>query len=297
MNAVLVYKKTALALSGGPRGSWWRAIPADARRGLLESDAAHREALAATLTALRAEGFRVRSVYRGRLRAPIRAPLVVTVGGDGTLLEAAGWLRGGDDEEARVLAVNSDPRRSLGIFAGADQTNVRERLAAWRAGRLAPVPLPRVRVVVEGRPLRWAVLNDVLLGHQNPAGMTRYRLRVGTRSEEQRSSGLWVATGPGSTGGARSAGGPILPLASRDLSYAVREPFRGLGPAPRLLGGRAAPGAIEILVLARGAALFVDGQHRAIRLEPGARVRFHAGAPPLRILGLDPRRRTLPWRT
>ncbi len=296
MKAVLVYKRTALALSGGPRGAWWRAIPAHARTGLLESDAAHREALAATRAALRAEGFRVRSVYRGRIREPIRAPLVVTVGGDGTLLEAAGWVReGGSGRDTCVLAVNSDPRRSLGSFAGADPATVRERLADWRAGRLAPVALPRVRVVVGGRALRWPVLNDVLLAHQNPAGMARYVLRVGARSEEQRSSGVWVATGPGSTGGARSAGGPILPLDSRDLSYAVREPFRGLGPAPRLLRGRSAPRAIEVHVIAREAALFVDGQHRAIRLPPGARVRFRGDALPLRVLGLDPRRRVLPW--
>ena len=55
-----------------------------------------------------------------------------------------------------------------------------------------------------------------------PAAMTSYTLDIGSVSEPQRSSGLWIATAAGSTAAIRAAGGCILPLRSRKLQYLVR---------------------------------------------------------------------------
>ena len=55
------------------------------------------------------------------------------------------------------------------------------------------------------------VLNDILICHHNPGAMSRYYLTVGRVREEQRSSGVWIATAAGSSGGLHSAGGKVLP--------------------------------------------------------------------------------------
>lgn len=288
--AVVVYKRSALALGGGPRGAGVRALPPTARAALRDSHAAHQAGLREVLAALAEAGIEVTARFRSDVRRRLRGDLVVTVGGDGTLLDAARWVR-----DELVLAVNSAPGYSVGVFTGADARTVAARVRDWRAGRLRPTPLPRMRVTVNGRPIRWPVLNDVLFAHRNPAAMTRYRIRVRGREEDHRSSGLYIATGPGSTGAIRSAGGRILPIRSRLLQFLAREPYAALGPRPRLARGCVGPEGLLVTCLTRDTALFCDGSHRVIPLRPGDRVRFTIDGPPLRVLGLDPRRRRIPW--
>ena len=86
---------------------------------------------------------------------------------------------------------------------------------------LHPTPVTRLAIDLEGRRLQPA-LNDVLVAHVQPAATSRYRLTLGRRSEEHRSSGLWVATAAGSTAGIRSAGGRPMPLTSRRIQFRAR---------------------------------------------------------------------------
>lgn len=290
--AIVIYKRTTLAAIGGPRSAAFRSLPADVRAILRDSDVAHHAALRSVLATLRGLGLAVRARWRGDVRRRLAADLVVTVGGDGTLLQAAGFVR-----EEPVLAVNSDPRHSVGVFTGTTARSLRDRVQRWLAGRLRPVALPRLTVRVDGRAIPWPVLNEVLLASRNPAEMTRYRLRVRGREEEHRGSGLYVATGPGSSGAVRSAGGRILPLRSAHLQFLARELYAGFGPRPRLARGlvHGAEG-LSVIMLGRGGTLFCDGSRRQVPLRPGAVVRFTLDAPPLWALGLDPARRRRPWR-
>lgn len=290
--ATLIYKRTTLAAIGGPRSAAFRSLPADVRDTLRESDIAHHAALRAVLATLRELGLTVTARWRGDVRRRLAADLVVTVGGDGTLLQAAGFVR---DEP--VLPVNSDPRHSVGVFTGTTAKGLRDRVQRWLAGRLRPVPLPRMTVRVDGCAIPWPVLNEVLLASRNPAEMTRYRIRVRGHEEEHRGSGLYVSTGPGSTGAVRSAGGRILPLRSTQLQFLARELYAGFGPRPRLARGlvRGADG-LAVIMLGRGGTLFCDGSRRQVPLAPGAVVRFTLDGPPLRALGIDPSRRRRPWR-
>ena len=126
--AVVVYKHSALALGGGPRGAGMRALPRTARAALRDSHAAHQAGLREVLAALAEAGIEVTARFRSDVRRRLRGDLVVTVGGDGTLLDAAGWVR---DEP--VLAVNSAPGYSVGVFTGADARTVARRAREWRA--------------------------------------------------------------------------------------------------------------------------------------------------------------------
>jgi len=291
LRAAVVYKRTTLAAMGGTRSAAWRALPPDVRCTLREGDAEHHSTLKEVLAVLRDAGIHVWARYRGDVQRRLQTDLVVTVGGDGTLLLAAGLVR-----SEPVLAVNSDPRHSVGVFAGATRRTVRDRINRWLAGRLAGTTLPRMGVRVNGKLIRWPVLNEVLLASRNPAEMTRYRIRVNRREEDHRCSGLYVATGPGSTGAIRSAGGRILPLRSKRLQFLARELYAGLGRRARLARGVVSAAGLEAIAISRGNTLFCDGSRRQVSVTPGAVVHFSLDAPPLNLLALDPTRRRRPWR-
>src|SRR5205085_3194359 len=112
---------------------------------------------------------------------------------------ASHWVTG-----ACLLGVNSAPKSSVGYLSIARRSNVVRTLAQIARGTLLPQQVTRIEAEVAGHRLPPA-LNDFLLAHQQPAATSRYRLRLGPRAEDHRSSGLWVATPAGSTAGIHSA--------------------------------------------------------------------------------------------
>jgi NAD+ kinase len=217
-------------------------------------------------------------------RALAAARLVVTVGGDGTLLAASQWVTG-----AAILGVNSAPGSSIGHLALARRADFAGILARIAHGTLHPVPVTRLAVELDGRLLPPA-LNDVLLTHARPAATSRYRLSFGGHSEEHRSSGLWISTATGSTAGIRSAGGRPMPLRSHRLQFRARELYREGSGSAYLASGFLPPGG-ELAVeseMEQGF-LFLDGARRASRFPFGARALFRAAQEPL-LLFADPKR-------
>jgi NAD+ kinase len=149
-----------------------------------------------------------------------------------------------------------------------------------------------MQVSINDRLLPYYALNDLLVAHANPAAMTSYTLRLGTISEPQRSSGLWIATAAGSTAAIRSAGGRMLPLRSRKLQYLVREPYNGGRYHYRLRRGMVgAETSLEVISKTRRGRLFMDGPHLRFSLGLGDVLTVTTAAPPLRVLGLDDTRR------
>jgi NAD+ kinase len=156
-----------------------------------------------------------------------RCDLVITVGGDGTLLAASHGIGAGTP----LLGINSAPSHSVGFFCAAHKGQARAAIAAALDGTLRRTELTRMRVERNGRALHDRILNEALFCHASPAATSRYILTItGERdqvvaSEEQKSSGMWVGPAAGSTAAQRSAGGKLLPLGSHKLQYVVREPY------------------------------------------------------------------------
>lgn len=202
-------------------------------------------------------------VFRGGPRAlvPARTDLVVTVGGDGTLLDASHLI--GDD--CPLLGINSAPGNSVGFFCGGAKGTAHETLARALSGRLAATTLSRMRVELNGKLLHDRILNEALFCQTSPAATSRYLLTLGTRREDHRSSGLWVGPAAGSTAAQRSAGGKVLPLASRRIQYVVREPYVRIGSVFKHPRGLVPDGG-ELLVRSkmRDGQVFMDG-HRIVR--------------------------------
>lgn len=250
---------------------------------LERADKHHSETLVEVREALAALGLRARFRDRSQVGSVDGFDLVLTVGGDGTLLSVSHAV--GDTP---MFGINSAPLDSVGYLCSARRGNVGERLTAAVEGRLRAVRLARMRITLDGRPVHTRVLNDVLYAHKNPAMTARYILMCRAEPEEQKSSGIWIGPAAGSTAAIRSAGGRVLAPRSRMLQYVVREPYTPTGMAFRCERGLVAPGeALEIWNKMREAALFVDGPRTVVPVEIGQRVRFDLSPEPLRVIGLE----------
>ncbi len=214
--------------------------------------------------------------------------LVVTVGGDGTLLGASHQI----GADTPVLGINSAPADSVGFFCGAQKGRVLEALRGAASGTLPHVVLARMRVERNGTLIHDRVLNEALFCHELPAGTSRYILRATNAageqvSEEQKSSGVWIGPAAGSTAAQRSAGGRVLPLTSRRLQYVVREPYVPRGEKLRLLRGVVDEhGALELFCKMRVAKIFLDGIHIVASCGLGDVMRMTRSPLSLVVLGL-----------
>ena len=222
--------------------------------------------------------------YDVRLRynlKPIRGyDLVITIGGDGTFLETSHYL-----EEGVLMGINSVPTESVGYYCRADTENFLEKIYAFVSGKATLQVLHRLSLSRDGENLWPLALNDVLFANQNPAGTTRYVLKVDGRSEEQKSSGLWVSPAPGSTAATKSAGGKPLPLASKKIQYVIREPYAPPGKKYHLLKGILSPQSqVEIISMMDDAVLFIDGPHQNYSVKRGSRILIGNANQPLRAI-------------
>lgn len=249
-------------------------------RAILTSKSSHEthiesiETVKSQLRALKVP-FDVRLRYK---LSPLRGyDLVLTIGGDGTFLETSHYL-----EKGVVLGVNSVPNDSVGYFCKSTAATFLDKIYAYLNGSARLQPLHRLKVSIDGKFVYPLALNDILFANENPAGTTRYILKVGHREELQKSSGVWVAPAAGSTAATKSAGGCVLPIASSQFQYVVREPYAPPGKTVRLKKGALhARQRLEIYSMMDEAALFVDGPHRTRKVRRGARVVIENATKPL----------------
>jgi NAD+ kinase len=208
--------------------------------------------------------------------------LVVTLGGDGTLLWASHLI----SADTPIVAINTAPRDSVGYFCAGTRRELRPVLSAALSGKLPVTPLARMQVSLDDRVLSSRVLNDALFCHQGPASTSRYNLRFGRLAEEQKSSGVWVGPAAGSSAAQHSAGGEILPIESQNLQFVVREPYDPSGVGYKLQRGLVKAGqALRLDSRMRAGRLYLDGPHDVHVVEMAGRIEFRRSKEPLMLLG------------
>lgn len=183
--------------------------------------------------------------------------MVVTVGGDGTLLDASHSVL----TSVPVLGVNSAPHSSFGHFCLTDRAGFETVLHSILTGRLKPVKLLRLKLTLDDTVVEIPVLNEVLLAHSIPAGTSRYKIEVGTETAQHKSSGLIISTPSGSTGFMRSARGPIADITDKTFAYWVDKPFKTPGLPFPMRGGEVAGGQLVVTSEMIDGMLYIDGAH------------------------------------
>jgi len=137
-----------------------------------------------------------------------RCDLVIVVGGDGTLLNAARSLA---EYGVSLLGVN---RGRLGFLTDISPAQLGERLDEILHGKYAPEErlLLRTYIEREGQNISEScAFNDVVVHKWDVARMIEFRTYINDQYvNTMRSDGLIVATPTGSTAYSLSGGGPIL---------------------------------------------------------------------------------------
>ena len=199
-----------------------------------------------------------------------RSDLVVILGGDGTLIHAAGLL---GEREVPILGVNLG---TLGFLTGTSRDGLWDAVERALRGQLEAMPRMKLSVRVEGADgallLERDVLNDVVIAKNALARIADLAADVdGHHVVTYAADGLIVSTPTGSTAYSLSAGGPIV---HPDLEALLLTPIcpHALTQRPLLI-----PAEKAVTVTLRSAGeMFVtlDGQEgRPLQLGERVRVR------------------------
>ncbi|KAL8507700.1 hypothetical protein ACS0TY_018297 [Phlomoides rotata] len=262
---------------------------------------AHKNAINFCQNTLEKKAVDWKATFRSGLHKPIRnVDLVITVGGDGTLLQASHLL----DDKIPVLGLNSDPTRpeevaelseefdatrSTGYLCAATADNFEQILNDILENRSEPCELARMAVSVNSNLISTSALNDILLAHPCPATVSRFSLRIKKDGEPLssllhcRSSGLRVSTAAGSTAAIHSAGGFTMPILSKELQYMVREPISADATSELMSGLVKSSETMEVSWFCREGVLYIDGSHVVHSIQLGDTIQLSPRAPLLKV--------------
>ncbi|KAJ6793102.1 putative NADH kinase [Iris pallida] len=262
----------------------------------------HKDTINFCQDVLRRKNLDWETVFRSDLSKPIRnVDLIITVGGDGTLLRGSHFL----DDTIPVLGVNSDPTqeeevdefsnefdatRSTGYLCAASAANFEQVLDEILEDHMYPSELSRISLRLNDQSLPTYALNDILVADPCPATVSRFSFRIKTDNQNSsslvncRSSGLRVSTAAGSTAAMLSAGGFPMPILSREIQYMVREPISPRHVDVPFMHGLVKPDeSIHVTWCSKEGAIYVDGSHVFYSIQHGDVIELSTKAPILKV--------------
>ncbi|CAA3029349.1 probable NADH kinase [Olea europaea var. sylvestris] len=260
----------------------------------------HKNAISFCQNILKQKAVDWKAVFRNDLSHSIHGvDLVISVGGDGTLLQASHFM----DDSIPVLGVNSDPTRqeeveefgeefdatrSTGYICAATTNNFERLLDDILENRSEPSEVSRMAISVNSKLISTFALNDILVAHPCPATVSRLSFRIrnnGTSSSliNCRSSGLRVSTAAGSTAAMLSAGGFTMPILSKELQYMVRDPISPGGSVHSMHGLVKSEETMDITWFCREGKIYIDGSHVVHSIQRGEAIELSSGAPTLKV--------------
>ena len=281
-SVLIIYKKSLYQLYGEERKDerFLSHLEVDGemkRRALVAHDENQR-AIEEVQRVVDLHGISSKSRYRARKSSTNEYDLVVTIGGDGTLLDASHAV-----QDIPMLGVNSSPSFSVGHFCCSSSDTFARVFEGVLNGSQPISRRTRLQVTVNGEPNPNPVLNEVLFSHPSPGAVTRFTIHGEDGERRYKSSGMWISTPSGSTGAIHSAGGSILPPDSEQLQYLIREPYWPPG-TERLTGQGVMKGPLRFTSLARQGAVYIDGHRLKERVGYGSEVTIDVTAPPLELV-------------
>lgn len=175
---------------------------------LLENEKKQVNAVQEIVSELGKAGISTKVVTREQLAQYLpEADLVISAGGDGTFLAAASVV----NDNTPIIGINTDPIGSEGHLCVGGKNPPRDLIERLVSGNLKWVQRTRIRVTVkESRNSIFSLkrsekstnlaLNEVFIGEDEAAKVSTYNISIDdSQTVKQKSSGLIVSTGTGST--------------------------------------------------------------------------------------------------
>ncbi|MBI3623080.1 NAD(+)/NADH kinase [Candidatus Pacearchaeota archaeon] len=162
--------------------------------------------------------------------------LIITIGGDGTFLSASHYV-----SSQLIMGVNSNPKRSAGFLTSINLTNLAGKLKQIHGKNYKISNYKRISARIFQKDkciLAENALNEIYIGNSKPQHVSIYDLKIKSGNELQKSSGILITTGTGSTAWYRSMGGKPFSKLSNKLKFIVREPLNLKIHKPRIKKGQ-----------------------------------------------------------
>jgi NAD kinase len=214
-----------------------------------------------------------------------KAELVIAIGGDNHLQYVSHFVRDGF-----FFGINSDPLKSEGALMQHAASDFPRLLSLFERGEFEVEEWTRLEAQVNGKPLPLSVC-DLFFGEAERQYMSRYIVNLNGQHEEQKSSGLLVATGSGSSGWYDSAGrflnaaGDRFPRTAPEARFLITEPYQGRLNGSALLTGVLRPGdVLEVRSLNDSRGLAVSDSLDSLPFGRGAIAQVKISACPLKVL-------------
>lgn len=269
---------------------------------LLKLDEVHNRNLEKILQALEKSGIKYDAHYRADLCEELitHYDQVMTVGGDGTFLEAAGYIKNNTPIIAVNTAVYFDEllgkrRGSEGFYAAIDAFNFEKTFPLFIAGELRATSLNRLLLEYECKQTEHLVMDEVSVGPEDPHSTVRYTIRAKNFEEDQFSSGLIIAT-PQDSWAMSYPGGTILPIEEKSFQAVTRANYNsrydmelGIYKTDGIVIKH--PNSIEVESKSRTATIAVDGKHKQFPFTFGTKICVSISEHPLNVIGFDNERR------
>lgn len=207
--------------------------------------------------------------------------LVISIGGDGTFLKAASFIR----DNTPIVGINSEPGESEGALTSICYNEL-VFLDEIIKGNFKTIMRERIETELNNKLLKEIALNEVYVGALTQFHASRYRIKFKNKEEEQRSSGVVIASGSGSCAWYKSAGGKPFSHDESKIKFIVREPYMGDRLfKPKILNGELQAGDFIELKSERtdGGVIAIDAT-TIHEFNKGAVVKVRLSDKPLRVI-------------
>ena len=202
--------------------------------------------------------------------------LIITVGGDGTLIKTSHFL-----DKTPILGINSEPQKSEGALTVLHNKQL-EKIKEILKGNYKIIQRTRIKTLLNNRQLENAI-NEVYIGSFSQFHASRYTIKFNDKQEEQKSSGILIATPTGSNAWYKSAGG--IPFSDKKLKFLVREPYKGKLFQPKILEGEIKNNQLTIISEMHHRAVIAIDSATVHNLKYGDKIQISISKSPLNIIG------------
>ncbi len=207
--------------------------------------------------------------------------IIITLGGDGTFLSASHFLT-----NQLILGVNTNPQKSEGHLTTANLTNLENKLKQISNKKIRIKEYTRENVKIFKKDMCITTenaLNETYFGNLNPHHPSNYEIIYKNKRESQRSSGVLISTGTGSTAWYKAMNGWRYDKTKKQLRFRIRELFTGRIFKAKIKKGKINPQEKLIIISRINHGILAIDSIRTYKIHQGDRIETSIGEP-LRVI-------------